>query len=139
MNATIQARHFESYDNGSASKKARSASRYAPISSVWEGSDCELLEQMLCFYPSIPPEPILDATFNRGRMWKCSSRHVVSMDIDPKFKPMIIGDNRKMEGVPDNAFGVVVYDPPHVGPQGRDKSRKKFDEDFGATVECGKE
>lgn len=113
--------------------------QYQPISSVWEGSDSKLLEMMLQFYPSIPPEPILDATYNRGRMWTGSDRAVVSMDINPKFQPMIVGDNRKMEGVPDSTFGVVVYDPPHVGPQGRDKSRKKFDEDFGATVECGKE
>ena len=111
---------------------------YAPISSVWEGSDKDLLETMLKFYPSIPPEPILDATFNRGRFWKGSPRRVVSMDIDPKFSPMIVGDNRKM-GIADHTFGVVVYDPPHVGPQGRDKSSKKFDEDFGATVACGKE
>ena len=52
---------------------------------------------------------------------------------------MIVGDNRKMTGVPSAHFGTVVYDPPHVGPQGRDKSRKKFDVDFGATVDCGKE
>ncbi len=113
--------------------------QYQPISSVWEGSDGELLEVMFKFYPSIPPEPILDATYNRGRFWKGSDRNEISMDIDPKFKTMIVGDNRRMEGVPDSAFGAVVYDPPHVGPQGRDKSRKKFDEDFGATVECGKE
>lgn len=112
---------------------------YSPISSVWEGSDGELLELMLGFYPSIPPEPILDSTYNRGRFWKASTRRVISMDIDPKFNPMIVGDNREMKGIPDAAYGVVVYDPPHVGPQGRDKSRKKFDEDFGATVECGKE
>ena len=112
---------------------------YAPLSSVWEGNDADLLEAIFDFYPSIPVEPILDSTFNHGRFWKGSSRRVVSMDIDPKYKPMIVGDNRTMEGVQSRAFGVVVYDPPHVGPQGRDKSRKRFDEDFGATVECGKE
>lgn len=115
------------------------ATRYAPLSSVWEGSDGELLELMLQFYPSIPPEPILDSTFNRGRFWKGSNRVVTSMDIDPKHEPMIVGDNRRMDGVPDDAFGAVVYDPPHVGPQGRDKSSKRFDEDFGATMACGKE
>jgi DNA modification methylase len=61
------------------------------------------------------------------------------MDIDPRFKPKFCVDNRVMKGVPSNHYGVVVYDPPHVGPQGRDKSRKRFDVDFGATVECGKE
>ena len=113
--------------------------QYAPISSVWTKSDGELLEEMMRFYPSISPEPILDSTYNRGRFWKGSTRRIVSMDIDPKFNTMIVGDNREMTGIPDDVFGTVVYDPPHVGPQGRDKSRKRFDEDFGATVECGRE
>jgi hypothetical protein len=115
------------------------ASSYAPLSSVWEGSDHELIEAMLSFYPTIEPNPILDATFNAGRMWEGSARKVVSMDIDPQHKPDILADNRVMEGVHANQFGVVVYDPPHVGPQGRDKSVKRFDVDFGATMECGKE
>jgi len=112
---------------------------YAPISSVWEGNDGDLIEAMLGFYPSIEPEPILDATYNHGRFWSGSTRRVVSMDIDPKYDPDIVADNREMPGVPDDEYGVVVYDPPHVGPQGRDKSTKRFDEDFGATVPCGKE
>ena len=113
--------------------------KYAPLSSVWEGSDGELIELMLEFYAAVDPEPILDATYNRGRFWKGSTRRVVSMDIDPKYAPMIVGDNREMVGILDAQYGTVVYDPPHVGPQGRDKSTKKFDEDFGATVPCGKE
>ncbi len=111
---------------------------YRPLSSVWERGDGELLEAAFNFYCVIPPEPILDSTYNAGRFWKGSTREVVSMDIDPTYKPMIVGDNREMTGVPSAHFGVVVYDPPHVGPQGRDKSCKKFDVDFGATVECGK-
>ncbi len=114
-------------------------STYEPLSSVWEGSDGALLEAMFKFYATIPPEPILDSTYNAGRFWKGSKRRVVSMDIDPQYKPEIVADNRKMIGVKPAQFGVVVYDPPHVGPQGRDKSRKRFDVDFGATVECGKE
>ena len=116
-----------------------SSPAYEPISSVWEGSDGGLLEAMFDFYATIPVEPILDATYNAGRFWKGSTRQVVSMDIDPRHKPMIVADNRKMKGVPSSGFGVVVYDPPHVGPQGRDKSKKRFDVDFGAMVECGKE
>jgi hypothetical protein len=104
---------------------------------VWEGSDGDLLEAMFRFYATIPPEPILDATYNAGRFWKGSRRRVVSMDIDPKYKPAIVGDNREMKGVKSVQFGVVVYDPPHVGPQGRDKSKKRFDVDFGATVGQG--
>lgn len=110
---------------------------YSPISSVWEGNDCGLLEKMLGFYPSIPPEPILDATHNTGRFWRGSKYRVISMDITPQCKPMIAADNRAMPCA-DHSFGAVVYDPPHVGPQGRDKSRKRFDVDFGATAECGK-
>ncbi len=116
-----------------------STSTYEPISSVWEGSDGDLLEAMFSFYATIPVEPILDSTYNAGRFWKGSTRKVVSMDIDPRYKPMIVGDNRKMKSVLSSRFGVVVYDPPHVGPQGRDKSKKRFDVDFGAMVECGKE
>jgi DNA modification methylase len=69
-------------------------------------------------------------------MWKGSNREVVSMDIDPKYGTMIVGDNRKMTGVKTSSYGVIVYDPPHVGPQGRDKSCKRFDEDFGAHMPC---
>jgi hypothetical protein len=115
------------------------ASSYEPLSSIWEGTDGELLEAMFKFYATIPPEPILDATYNAGRFWKDSKRRVVSMDIDPQHEPMIVADNREMLGVRARRFGVVVYDPPHVGPQGRDKSKKRFDVDFGATIECGKE
>jgi hypothetical protein len=115
------------------------ASSYEPLSSVWQGTDVDLLEAMLNFYATILPEPILDATFNAGRMWKGSKRQVVSMDIDPQYKPMIVGDNREMTDVLSETYGTVVYDPPHVGPQGRDKSKKRFDVDFGATMECGKE
>lgn len=110
---------------------------YAPLSSVWEGSDADLLEAIFGFYPALPIEPILDATHNAGRFWRGSAREVVSMDIDPKHKPMILGDNRTMKNVPSATYGVVVYDPPHVGPQGRDKSTKRFDVDFGASTVCG--
>jgi hypothetical protein len=67
-------------------------STYVPISSVWEGSDSELLEAIFNFYPTIPPEPILGATYNTGRIWKGSRRNVVSTDIDPQYNPMIVGD-----------------------------------------------
>ncbi len=114
-------------------------SGYKPLSSVWSGKDSALIEAMLEFYSVIPPDPILDATYNAGRFWAGSTRSVVSMDIDPRYKPDIIADNREMPGVESDLFSVVVYDPPHVGPQGRDKSKKRFDVDFGATVACGKQ
>ena len=71
---------------------ANGASSYKPLSSVWEGSDGDLLEAMFKFYATIPPEPILDATYNAGRFWNGSKRRVVSMDIDPQHEPMIVGD-----------------------------------------------
>ncbi|MGA2031794.1 MAG: hypothetical protein ABSG68_06030 [Thermoguttaceae bacterium] len=121
------------------SPETSGGSGYEPLSSVWTGSDGELIEAMLAFYATIKPEPILDATYNSGRFWRGSKRRVVSMDIDPQHQPMILADNRVMDGVKDRAYGTVVYDPPHVGPQGRDKSIKRFDVDFGATMECGKQ
>ena len=56
------------------------ASTYEPISSVWEGNDGDLLEAMFNFYATIPPEPILDATYNAGRFWKGSQRRVASKE-----------------------------------------------------------
>jgi hypothetical protein len=61
------------------------------------------------------------------------------MDIGPQHNPMLLCGNRVMPGVADNSFGALIYDPPHVGPQGRDRSTKRFDIDFGATMSCGKE
>lgn len=83
-------------------------STYEPISSVWEGNDGELLEAMFKFYATVPPEPILDSTFHAGRFWKDSKRRVVSMDIDPQYKPAIVGDNRKMKGVASAQFGAIL-------------------------------
>jgi hypothetical protein len=125
----------------SAPRQTLSSKRYSALSSVWEGSDGELLDAMLAFYPAIDPHPILDTTYNTGRIWRGSrwSKRVASMDIDPQYEPQIVADNREMKGVRSRHYGVVVYDPPHVGPQGRDKSVKRFDVDFGATMECGRE
>src|SRR5271157_3020029 len=102
----------------SIDKTIGKATTYEPLSSVWQRNDGELLEAMFAFYATIPPEPILDATYNAGRFWRGSTRNVVSMDIDPRHKPMIVADNRVMAGVPSRRFGAVIYDPPHVGPQG---------------------
>ena len=39
------------------SKKNSHSLTYEPISSVWEGSDGDLLEAMFGFYATVPPEP----------------------------------------------------------------------------------
>lgn len=110
-------------------KRSRLAPSYDLLPSVWEGSDAELLERMLDFYPKTTPTAILDATVNAGRFWVGSSRPVIGLDIDPRHKPDVVGDNTAMPFV-DASFDVVVYDPPHVPNQGRDRT-KDFTTRFG--------
>jgi SAM-dependent methyltransferase len=105
---------------------------YKPLPSIWTGDDAELLEQMLCFYPQKRPRDILDATVNKGRFWRRSRRRVIGMDIDPAHRPDILADNCDMPCA-DASFDVVVYDPPHVPNQGRDRS-KDFQSRFGLVV-----
>jgi SAM-dependent methyltransferase len=105
---------------------------YVPLPSIWHGSDAELLERMLEFYPRRAPRTILDATVNVRRFWKGSRRKVIGLDIDPKFKPDVVGDNRNMP-FKDRCFDVVVYDPPHVPNQGKDLS-KDFNDRFGLVL-----
>jgi SAM-dependent methyltransferase len=107
-------------------------STYEPLPSVWSGTDAELLERMLLFYPRMPPERILDATVNVGRFWEGSPRKVTGLDIDPKHRPDVVADNRQMPFC-DACFDVVVYDPPHVPNQGADRS-KDFNTRFGLVL-----
>lgn len=109
-----------------------SESTYAPLPSVWHGEDAELLERMLSFYPKKPPVDILDATVNKGRIWKGSTRTIVGMDIDHAHKPDIVADNTNMP-CEDESFDVIVYDPPHIPNVGRD-GLKDFQERFGLIV-----
>src|SRR5260370_38395959 len=95
---------------------------YEPISSVWEGSDGDLLEAMFNFYASIPPGPILDATFNAGRFWKGSKRDVLSMDIDPQYTPSIDWDNPRTGRGPSRRFGVRLCPPVPVERSGSRKT-----------------
>jgi SAM-dependent methyltransferase len=105
---------------------------YAPLPSVWYGSDAELLELMLGFYPRRAPKKILDATVNIGRFWKGSKRKVVGLDIDAQFNPDFVADNRDMP-FKDGAFDVIVYDPPHIPNQGKDR-QKDFNTRFGLVL-----
>lgn len=115
-----------------AQRRLASDSTYQPIASVWHGTDAALLETMLEFYPPRPPKMILDATFNAGRFWKGSSRKIIGVDIDPRFHPTVVADNRDMP-FDDDHFDVVVYDPPHVPNQGKDRS-KDFNTRFGLVI-----
>lgn len=105
---------------------------YQPLASVWHGTDAELLEKMLAFYPKEPPRRILDATVNAGRFWEGSPRPVLGLDIDARHRPDVVGDNRRMPFA-DGCFDVVVYDPPHIPNQGKDRA-KDFNTRFGLVL-----
>lgn len=115
----------------------KEVAEYAPLASVWYGDDSELIELMLKFYPRRKPRKILDATVNRGRFWKRSTREVTGLDIDPRYEPTVVGDNTKMP-FSGESFDVVVYDPPHIPNQGKDKS-KDFNTRFGLVLRSSKE
>jgi SAM-dependent methyltransferase len=110
----------------------KGASTYQTLPSIWPGTDAELLERMLDFYPRRPPRRILDATLNRGRFWRGSGRRVIGMDIEPGHRPDVVADNRRMP-FKDRCFDVVVYDPPHIPNQGKDQS-KDFNSRFGLVL-----
>ncbi len=111
--------------------------QYAPLASVWEGSDAELLERLLSFYPRTAPKRILDATVNGRRFWRGSQRPVVGMDLEAGHRPNVVADNTRMPFRP-GSFDVVVYDPPHIPNQGRDRS-KDFNTRFGLVLRSSKE
>ena len=110
---------------------------YNPLPSIWSGDDSELLERLLCFYPRKPPQRILDATINGGRFWKGSSRKIIGMDIAPSYRPSVLADNTAMPFA-DRVFDVIIYDPPHIPNQGKDK-RKDFNTRFGLGQRSPKE
>lgn len=130
---------FGSDENGAptATASAAAPSSYDPLPSIWLGDDAELLEKMLCFYPQSKPKDILDATVNQRRFWRGSRRKVIGMDIDPRVAADILADNCSMP-CKDASFDVVVYDPPHVPNQGKDRS-KDFNDRFGLVVKSSAE
>ncbi len=115
----------------------RKGHTYRPLPSVWDGEDSVLLEQMLSFYPRRDPERILDATVGGWRFWKNSRHSVVGMDMRVRNRPSVVGDNTSMP-FRSSSFDVVVYDPPHVPNQGKDKL-KDFTDRFGLGIRSTKE
>jgi len=110
---------------------------YSPPASVWHGEDAELLERLLDFYPRNKPRMILDATVNGGRFWRGSRRQVIGIDIEPHHRPALVADNTQMP-FRDEIFDAVVYDPPHIPNQGRDRE-KDFNIRFGLVLRSYKE
>jgi SAM-dependent methyltransferase len=121
----------------SSRKRVKTSPDYVTLGSVWHGEDWELLEKILAFYPRKRPHRILDATINGGRFWRESKRTVIGLDIERKHKPAIVGDNTCMPFL-DGAFDVVVYDPPHIPNQGKDRT-KDFNTRFGLILRSSKE
>ena len=120
------------------SNEPQDDARYRPLDSVWYGEeDADLIEQLLRFYPRSPPRLILDATVNGRRFWRGSSRPVIGLDIDRRHSPEVCADNT---AIPFRAasLDVVVYDPPHIPNQGRDRS-KDFNTRFGLGARSPKE
>jgi len=111
--------------------------QYQPLPSVWTGEDSELLEKMLRMYPRRNPRKILDATVNGGRFWRGSSRRIIGIDNTAGHKPSVVADNTATP-FGNCFFDVVVYDPPHIPNQGRDK-QKDFHERFGLGEKSPKE
>lgn len=112
-------------------------SEYEPLASVWFGDDAELIERLLNFYPRRVPAAILDATVNGGRFWRESKRAVIGLDIEAQHHPTIVADNTAMP-FRDESFEAIVYDPPHIPNQGRDRS-KDFNTRFGLVLRSSKE
>lgn len=134
--AVVQTR-LKFTDQGDSRARREQDSAYEPLPSVWYGDDAELIEKLLNFYPRKRPRRILDATVNKGRFWRNSKRPVTGLDIDPRNKPNVVGDNTLMP-FPDEDFDVVVYDPPHVPNQGKD-NKKDFNKRFGLVLRSHKE
>jgi SAM-dependent methyltransferase len=61
----------------------------------------------------------------------------VGIDIERSHRPAIVADNTCMP-FPDGSFDVVVYDPPHVPNQGKDRT-KDFNSRFGLVVRSGRQ
>jgi len=102
---------------------------YKPLPSVWAGEDAELIARMLRFYPRGSARRVLDATVNSGRFWRGSKRRVIGLDLDVRHRPTVVGDNMHMP-FRTQSMDVIVYDPPHIPNQGKDK-QKDFTTRFG--------
>jgi len=59
------------------------------------------------------------------------------MDINRRYRPAVIGNNMKMP-FKSETLDVVVYDPPHIPNQGKDK-QKDFQDRFGLVLKSPKE
>lgn len=109
---------------------------YTPLLSVMPDKDSVILEKLLQFYPKTTPNVIIDATVNTGKFWAGSSRQVIGIDRNSDVRPTIVANNEALPFMASSC-DVVIYDPPHVPNQGRDK-QKDFTTRFGLGEKRGK-
>lgn len=81
--------------------------------SVVYGRDTDVIPLLLDMH-AVDNPAILDATHNRGVMWKGLPYNVTSNDVDPQFGTDHNYDCRDMHGIADGSFDVVAFDPPHL-------------------------
>jgi DNA modification methylase len=62
---------------------------------------------------------------------------VIGLDNNPRFRPTLLADNLAMP-LSDETIDVIVYDPPHIPNQGKDR-QKDFNTRFGLTIKSPKE
>lgn len=86
------------------------------LTSVWEGNDGDFLSRATPFYlRRALRTPILDATWGKGVFWAGQALRpcVVGVDNNPEKRAEVLADNRVLP-FRNEAFDVVVYDPPHI-------------------------
>lgn len=81
--------------------------------SVVYGRDKDVIPLLLAIHAVADPD-ILDATHNRGVMWKGLKYRVTTNDVDEQFDTDLTLDCRNMDIVPDSSFDVIAFDPPHL-------------------------
>ena len=102
--------------------------------SVLTGNDFEALETLINIHCGLDNPMILDCTYNTGKMWKnCKYQPIFTLDINPAFNPMIVGDFLALPFKSDS-FDVVVFDPPFIPADADTKhSSKIYKTIYGAT------
>ena len=102
--------------------------------SVLNGVDAEAIEVLLGIHCSTESPKILDCTHNTGKMWKGIPKDgLVRMDKDPSFPIDVCADFFFLP-FEEEAFDVVVFDPPHLPSNAASKgSSKIWEKRYGIT------
>ena len=128
----------------------RAVARACPterLMSVETGTSARTIAKMLrVLFPDALR--VLDATWGSGRFWSphfgARSKHVVGLDLSPHGRPDVLGDFTRLP-FRDDAFDVVVYDPPYLSDTskaGTSKMDQRFasyrsEDEAHATVQAG--